>query len=196
MALELAYPVGHPAHPDYQGEPWKNPAAVFDEDFPEGHPARHGANVRLIDTPDGQRAAHLARQQDLQALAMMGSLPAVTDPAICTCGKPWADSIHGYDTTQHPFQARRLELTPEQLAHVYAVRNGLQPPLAAEVTQRYGLTAQADHKIEDGTPAPTEKQIAVAHIVGLGYTPERARELFMKYGAVELAADREANANR
>jgi hypothetical protein len=171
---ELAYPVGHPAHPDYKGEAWKNPAAVYDEDFPEGHPARGGANVRAIDTPDGQRAAQLKQSQDLQQLAMMGSLPPVVDPAT----------------------GEKLALSPEALAHVYAVRKGLTPPLAAEVTQRYGLPAESPRVVEDGTPAPTPEDEAIAHIMGLGYTPERAHEILAKYGVPEILADHRADQSR
>lgn len=171
---ELAYPVGHPAHPDYKGAPWKNPGEVFAEDFAPGHPARGGANVRLIDTPDGQRAAHLQHSQDLQQLAAMGSLPPLID-----------------DKT-----GEKIELTPEQLAHVYAVRNGLQPPLAAEVTQRYGLSAQAARKDEVAVPQPSAEECALAHIISLGYTPERAREILAKYGTSDIQADVRADANR
>jgi hypothetical protein len=171
---ELAYPVGHPAHPDYKGEPWKNPAAVYDEDFPEGHPARGGANVRAIDTPDGQRAAHLKQFQDLQQLAMLGSLPPVLDPET----------------------GEKLNLSPAALAHVYAVRKGLTPPLAAEITQRYGLAAESPRKVEDGTPAPTPEDEALAYIMGLGYSPERAKEILARYGVPEVMADRRADENR
>jgi hypothetical protein len=174
MQGELAFPVGHPAHPDYTGAPWKNPGAVFDEDFAVGHPARAGANVRVIDTPDGQRAAHLQHSQDLQQLAAMGSLPPLVD-----------------DET-----GEKIDLTPEQLAHVYAVRNGLQPPLAAEVTQRYGLSAQSARVDEIAVLQPTAEECALAHIIGLGYTPERAREVLAKYGVPEIQADQRADANR
>src|SRR5277367_3431409 len=100
MHSELAYPVGHPAHPDYKGEPWVNPDAKFGVDFASGHPARNGANTRTIDTPDGQRDAHRKQATDLAQLAMLGSLPPARDP----------------DTGEV------IELTPDQLALVYAVR--------------------------------------------------------------------------
>ncbi len=43
-ATERDYPVGHPAAPDYAGEHYTPPKAPHAEDFPEGHPARGGAN--------------------------------------------------------------------------------------------------------------------------------------------------------
>jgi hypothetical protein len=171
---ELAYPVGHPAHPDYKGEAWKNPAAMYDEDYPEGSPARNGANVRAIDTPDGQRAAHLKQFQDLQQLAMLGSLPPIVD-----------------DKT-----GEKLELSPAALAHVYAVRKGLTPPLAAEITQRYGLTAESPRKTDGETHATTPEEEALAHIMGLGYSPERAKEILAKYGVPEVLADHRADETR
>lgn len=171
---ELAYPVGHPAHPDYKGEPYHNPAAVYDQDFPVGHPARGGANVREIDTPDGQRAAHLKHVQDLQQLALMGSLPPLKDP----------------DTGE------TIELTPAQLAHVYAVRNGLLSPAAAEVTQLYRLNAQAAEPAAPAVPQPTAQDIAISYLLHLGYTPERAGEIIAKYGVPEVAKDREIAAHQ
>ena len=174
MAGELAYPVGHPAHPDYKGEPYQNPAAIFDIDFPEGHPARGGANVRAIDTPDGHHAAHLKQSTDLQQLAMMGSLPPLKDP----------------DTGEV------IPLTAEQLAHVYAVRNALQPAVAAEVTARYGLTAQAPRADADERPQPTAEDQAIGYLISMSYTPERAKEILAKYGVPEVLADQRADANR
>ena len=171
---ELAYPVGHPAHPDYKGEPWSNPAAKFDQDFPVGHPARLGANVREIDTPDGRHKAHLEHTTSLRDLAAMGSLPPVVDSAT----------------------GEKLELTADQLAHVYAVRNGLQPPLAAEVTSRYGLTAQQASASEPAVPQPSAHELAKAHIMGLGYTPERAEEIIAEYGLPKIAADKLADERR
>jgi hypothetical protein len=171
MAAELAYPAGHPANPDYKGEPWTNPAETTGVDFPEGHPARGGANVRLIDTPDGQRAALLKQTTDLMQLAMMGSLPPVMDAEK---GLP-------------------LQLSPAQLAHIYAVRKGLPPALAAEISTRYGLTPDP---VKADAPPFTPEELALAHITGLGYSPERAKEILAKYGLVDVVADQVADEHR
>lgn len=171
---ELAYPVGHPAHPDYKGEPWKNPAAYHYDDYPEGHTARNGANVRAIDTPDGQRAAQLKQTQDLQQLAMLGSLPPVVDPE-----------------THEP-----LALTPKQLALVYSVRNGLPAPMQEEVTYRYKLAPIPPHASDVAVPAHTPEEQALAHIMSLGYTPERAREILAKYGVPDVITDKKNDEHR
>lgn len=60
---ERDYPKGHPAAADYAGEKYVPPRAPWSEDFPPGHPARGGANVKDADTPDGMRAQHLEREQ-------------------------------------------------------------------------------------------------------------------------------------
>lgn len=165
---ERDYPVGHPAASDYNGEPWKNPAAIFDQDYPLGHPARLGANVRPIDTPDGQRAAQLAQAQNLSELAMLGSLPALIDPR-----------------TKEP-----LPIAPDQLAHVYAIRNGLKSPLADEITQRYGLTPQAVKADAAAVPQPTAEEQAAAYIQSLGYLPEHAAAIIAKWGVPDVAASK------
>jgi len=53
---ERDYPVGHPAAVDYAGQKYTGPRAPWQDDFPEDHPARGGANTNATDTPDGQRA--------------------------------------------------------------------------------------------------------------------------------------------
>jgi hypothetical protein len=171
---ELAYPVGHPANPEYKGAPWANTDSPVDVDFPPNHPARSGANVRPIDTPDGHRAAHNAQAQDLNQLAMMGSLPPVVDHET---GKP-------------------LELAPEQLAHIYAVRKGLLAPLAAEMTQRYGLQPEPQVMGGPAEPAPTAEDLALQYIMGLGYLPERAKEILARYGVPDVVAQHVADENR
>ena len=103
--VELAYPVGHPAHPDFKGEKYTPPGAPFYEDFREDHPAYHGANVSELDTPDGMRAAQLKQENKLQDLAKSGSLP------------PLYDGVH-----RDP-----VPLSPEQLAHFYAARHAYDP---------------------------------------------------------------------
>jgi hypothetical protein len=161
---ERDFPEGHPAASDYTGQAWTNPAAVHDHDFPVGHPARNGGNVREIDRPDGQRAAHLKQSQDLMQLAMIGSLPPLIDPA-----------------TNDP-----IELTAEQLAHVYAVRNSLTISLAGEVTERYKLTPEKTRASDVAMPQPTAEEQAVNYLVSLGYLPEKAQAVIAKWGVPEV----------
>jgi hypothetical protein len=143
--VELAYPVGHPAHPDYKGEPYTPPGAPFYEDFREGHPARGGANVSEIDTPDGMRAAQLKQENRLQDLAKSGSLP------------PLYDGVH-----RDP-----VPLTPDQLAHFYAARHAY-----------------------DESKGPTEDaRQAVAYLTALGYSKDKAVEMFQKYAQPEASAE-------
>ena len=171
---ELDYPVTHPASVAYKGGAHAVPSAGTDVDFPVGHAARAGANVRAIDTPDGQRDEHNEYRQDLHQLAMMGSLPPVIDTE-----------------TNEP-----LALSPEQLAHIYAVRKGLDPHIAAAVTIRYGLTPEPARAGESAAPAITAEDQALAHIISLGYTPERAREILAKYGVPDIVKDHAADENR
>lgn len=53
--MERDYPIGHPSASDYKGEKYTPPRAPFAEDFGPDHPARLGANVSALDTPDGSR---------------------------------------------------------------------------------------------------------------------------------------------
>lgn len=171
---ESAYPVGHPGHPAYKGEPWVNPANVSEQAYPPGMPGARGENVSAIDTPDGLRAHLNKRENNLVDLAVMGSLPPLTDP----------------DT------GKTVELTPEQLAHVYTVRNTLRnEALAAEVTDRFKL----DPKTE--TPAsPVRKlsddEIALGYLMGLGYSPDKAKTILDKYGVPDAVADKLEHARR
>ncbi len=64
---ERDYPIWHPAAVDYDGTPYKPPKSPYDEDFPEGHPARGGANTGDADTPDGARRLLLAREEAARA---------------------------------------------------------------------------------------------------------------------------------
>src|SRR5437763_8895832 len=174
MSPERDYPIGHPAASDYKGGPCAPRRAPFVEAFPPGHPARGGKDVGPLDTPDGMRAAHLKRSQDLQELAAVGSLPPLVD-----------------DET-----GQALELTPEQLAHVYATRKGLRPAVAQQITDRYRLEPEPKRKGEEASAELTPEEQAVGYIVSLGYTPERAQEIFDKYGAPSILADKEADAHR
>jgi hypothetical protein len=171
---ELDFPVTHPASVHYTGTTPAVVSAFVDVDFPFSHPARGGANVRDIDTIDGQRAAHLKYRQDLHQLAMMGSLPPVMDPE-----------------THRP-----LELAPEQLALIYAVRKGLTPPLAAEVTSRYQLKAEPASAGASLPEPRSAEDLALAHIMGLGYLPERAREILAKYGVPDIVQEQLADERR
>jgi hypothetical protein len=141
---ELAYPVGHPAHPDYKGEPYTPPGAPAYEDFRPDHPAYHGANVSELDTPDGMRAAHLKQVNQLQDLAKSGSLP------------PLYDGVH-----KEP-----VPLTPEQLAHFYAAR----------------------HAYDSTKEASEDARQAVAYLTALGYSKEKAIEMFLTYAQPEASA--------
>lgn len=171
---ERDYPKGHPAASDYAGEPYKPRFNTTYVDFPEGHPAKGGHNVRPINTPDGMRAAHLEQAQDLQELAAVGSLPPVMDPET---NKP-------------------LELTAEQLAYIYAVRQGVGDALAQEITARYHLTPIDDSKREKGAPVVTARDQALAHIRGLGFSPEAAENILLKYGIPDIMLDRESALHR
>lgn len=135
--MERDLPINHPNASDYNGEAWNPPRAPYGEDFPEGHPARDGKNIAEVDTADGMRAALLKQQTDLVELASVGSLPALRDP----------------DTDSE------ISLKPEDLAHIYALRNG--------------LLAGAD---PDDAMAN-----AVASVVAQGYTAEVARSLIEQY---------------
>jgi hypothetical protein len=172
--MERDFPVGHPAASDYAGEPYTPPRAPHGEDFEVGHPARGGKNIGAADTPDGMRAAHLEQAQDLQELAMVGSLPLLHDP----------------DTGDE------IALTPQELAHVYAVRYAMSPEQAQAITDKYGLEPQAAPPREPLPPPTTAEEQALAYIIGKGYTPERAREILAKYGAPSVLADKEADAHR
>lgn len=174
MSTERDYPKNHPAASDYDGSPWTPPAAPYREDFAAGHGARNGANVSVLDTPDGMRAAHNKRAQDLGELAAVGSLPPLRDPK-----------------TNEPIQ-----IDSAQLKHIYAVRNGLSPAMAQQVTERYNLDPMPERKAEETAPAITGKEQAIAYIVSLGYTPEQAETIFEKYGEPAILADREAAAHR
>jgi len=101
--MERDLPINHPNASDYNGEPWNPPRAPYGEDFPEGHPARDGANVSQLDTPDGTRAALLAQRTDFVELAAVGALPPLIDPA----------------------KDRAVDLDPKTLAMLYELRKGL-----------------------------------------------------------------------
>jgi hypothetical protein len=143
--VDLAYPVGHPAHPDYKGEPYTPPGAPFYEDFREGNPARGGANVGVLDTPDGMRESLLKQENRLQDLAKSGSLP------------PLYDGV----------KKEPVPLTPDQLAHVYAAR------------QQY----KANGIVSD------DCRQAVAYLTALGYSKDKAVEMFQKYAQPEASAE-------
>jgi hypothetical protein len=172
--MERDFPVGHPAASDYAGEPYTPPRAPHGEDYEVGHPARGGKNVSPLDTQDGMRSAHLVQAQDLQELAMIGSLPPLIDP----------------DTHEE------IALTPQELAHVYAVRNAMSWEQAQAITDKYGLKPMTPPPAEPLPPPTTAEQQALQYIITKGYTPERARELLAKYGAPSVLLDREADAHR
>ena len=163
---ESAYPVGHPGHPLYKGEPWINradrgSAAYFPDD-----PAYGGKNVGPLDTPDGKRAFLNQRQNNLQDLAACGSLPPLVDPET----------------------KERIALTPEQLAHVYSVRNGISnAALAEEITHTFGLDAKA---VTAAAPVAklSDDDVAVGFLLGHGYSPEHARAILDRYGVPEVVA--------
>lgn len=172
--MELDYPVNHPASGSYKGQPYTPPLAPYALDY---DPSKPGAGVRTFDilsTPDGMRAKQNAAATDLQELAMVGSLPPLVDPET----------------------GKELELTPPQLAHIYAVRKGLTGALAQEVTDKYKLAPEPGHSAEPGQPQLSPEQQAIMYIVSLGYTPERAKQLFDKYGVPSVLADKEADAHR
>jgi hypothetical protein len=171
---ERDFPVGHPAASDYKGQPYHPNRAPFEEDFPVGHPARGGRNVSLLDTPDGLHAHHLKQSQDLQALAMMGSLPPLVD-----------------DTT-----GKEVDLTPQELAHIYAVRNALPASMAAEVTDHYKLEplTRAEDVPEQKTFSAAEQAVMI--LIKRGYSPERAKELIDKYGVPDTLREHEQDAHR
>jgi hypothetical protein len=163
---ESAYPLGHPAHPAYKGEPWRNPADVGTAAYYPGHPAYEGANVHEVDTPDGYQRFINQRQNDLVDLAACGSLPPLTDP----------------DTNE------TIALTPAQLAYVHTVRNNIRnAALAGELTRFYKL----DPKPADKS-APLAKlsddDVAQGFIMRLGYSPEQARAILDKYGVPDAVA--------
>lgn len=171
---ERAYPVGHPAASDYNGEPYIDPHAVFAHDYPASHPARGGKNCAKTDSPDGVRAVANGYSQDLADLAAMGSLPPLLDP-----------------DTHEP-----VELTADELALVYAVRNRISPKRAAAVTAHYGLEpAKHTEEMAAGSTLSAEDQ-ALLIIVRRGYTPERAKELLSKYGVPDTLLEAERDAHR
>lgn len=172
--MERDYPIGHPSASDYKGELFIPQSVALTMDYDKSHPAHAGSNTTVLDTPDGMRDAHNVRSADLQELAMVGSLPPLTDPET----------------------GLALALTPAQLAHIYAVRQGLRPAVAQEITDRYNLAPEQGHSAEPGQPQLSAEQQSIMYIVGLGYTPERAKELFDKYGVPSVLADKEADAHR
>lgn len=135
--MERDFPIGHPAASDYNGEPYNPPRAPYGEDFPEGHPARGGANISPLDTADGMRAALLQQPTDLVALASVGSLPPLIDPE----------------------KHKAVSLEPEELAQLYALRNGLLPE--AQVAE---VAAQVIKVLSDR-----------------GFSPEKAKSLIDGY---------------
>lgn len=171
---ERDYPVGHPAAPDYKGQPYRPNRAPFEEDFPVGHPARNGGNVSDLDRPDGQRAAHLKQSQNLQVLAMIGSLPRLIDDAT----------------------GKEVELTPQELAHIYAVRKALPTEIADEMTKHYGLEPLARAEdVPEQTSFSAQEQ-AVMILIKRGYSPERAKVLIDKYGVPDTLREHEADAHK
>lgn len=193
---ERDYPVGHPAASDYKGEPYRAPFDALTHDYHGTHKARGGANVAVIDSPDGMRANLNTRAADLHELAAVGSLPALIDPNT----------------------KEAIPISAEQLAFIYTVRSALRDDAAAWVTKRYGLVAldqvckcglpeaaHADYvrghafearKTEGPAAHMTPKDQAVHYLLGMGYTPERAEEIFTKYGVPEVLKDREADTHR
>jgi hypothetical protein len=172
--MERDYPVGHPAASDYNGEPYTPQGAHSRFDYPPGHPAHGGKNVGTLDTADGMRAAHNLQTQNLSELAAVGSLPPLRD-----------------DST-----GDEIKLTAEQLAHVYAVRKGLRPALAAEISDRYRLEPDPEQSTESPAAPITAGEQAIAYVVAHGYTPERAKELIAKYGVPDVLTDKEHDAHR
>jgi len=193
---ERDYPIGHPAASDYKGQAYKPGFDAMAHDYRENHPARGGANVTALDSPDGKRAALNTRIADLHELAAVGSLPALIDP-----------------TTKEP-----IPLTAAQIAYIYTVRAALRDEAAQWVTKRYELVppekvckcglpeaAHAEYvrghrfeprKTEGPAPKLTPKDQAVHYLLALGYTPERAEEIFLKYGVPDVLKDREADTHR
>lgn len=171
---ERDYPVGHPAAPDYKGQPYRPNRAPFEEDFPVGHPARNGRNVSDLDRPDGQRAAHLKQSQDLQVLAMIGSLPRLIDDAT----------------------GKEVELTPQELAHIYAVRKALPTDIADEMTKHYGLEPLTPVVEAPEKTQMTAEEQALLILRNRGYSPERAKELLEKYGVPDTLREHEADAHK
>jgi hypothetical protein len=108
MDGERDYPVGHPAASDYKGTPFVDKFASYAYDFPEGHPARGGKNVSVLDTPDGAREATVHRVNNLTTLAEEGALPPLFAPG----------------------RKEPLPLTAAQLAHLYAARKAYDPDKA------------------------------------------------------------------
>lgn len=171
---ERDFPVGHPAAADYKGEAYTPLRSPYQDDFAPDHPAFAGKNIHETATPDGMRAAANKQSADLHELAAIGSLPPLVD-----------------DVTGEP-----LALTPQQLAHVYAVRNGLRFPAQEIVNKRYGLLPADSVPSDDVATQMSAEDQALAHIRSLGYTPERAREIFEKYGAPSILQDKENDAHR
>jgi len=171
---ERDYPVGHPAAADYKGEPYTPPRSPYTRDFDEGHPAFGGKNIAATDTPDGMRAAANKFQNNLQELAAIGSLPPLVD-----------------DNT-----GEALQISPEQLAYVYAVRKGLTPANQQIVTERYKLEPMnAAPAAQVELPMSAEQQ-ALNYIISLNYTPERAQEILDKYGVPDAMSQKAADSNR
>ena len=171
---ERDFPVGHPAASDYAGQPYKAPRSPFLDEFPEGHLARNGKNIRPVDSPDGMRQAFNSQSQHLQELAAIGSLPALTDLAT---GEP-------------------VPLSSEQLAHVYAVRHGLSLENQALVTDQYHLDPMAEARPELPVVAMTPQQQAIKYFTDLGYTPERGQELIDQYGVPTVLTKLAQDAHR
>jgi len=172
--MERDYPVGHPAASDYRGEPYTPPRAPFSEDFAPGHPARDGKNISALDSPDGMRAAHNEHRQNLAELAAIGSLRPLID-----------------DQTGQP-----IPLSPYQLAHVYAVRKGLSPENANDVTRTFHLDPMPERPATPEARALSGIEQCTLYLIKLGYTPERAKELLDKYGEPEVRGDMLADVGR
>jgi len=188
---ERDYPIGHPASSDYDGRPYRPAFNPSVSDFPEGHPARAGKNGDPLSSPDGMRAALNERTADLHELAAIGSLPPVLDTRSNLA----------------------VDLTSDQLAYIYVVRQALRPEMQDEVTERYhldpkdtvcvcGLPQNAHGKIvrdhqfrlpEKGEPISLVSAVdqAKAFLRGLGYTPEAAKDILDKYGIPDIMRDRE-----
>jgi len=105
--MERDFPIGHPAACDFDPSSYTPPENKYYVDFPKGHPARGGANIKPVDTPDGMREAQLRQVNNLQDLAAQGSLPPVFAPG----------------------KKEPLALTPAQLAHFYAARHAYDPKI-------------------------------------------------------------------
>jgi hypothetical protein len=164
--MERDFPIGHPAAADYKGEVYIPLRAPHLEDYPKGSPARGGHNCSDLDSPDGRRVAVNGYHQDLNELAAIAALPPVIDSAT----------------------GDRVQLSPQQLANVYAVRNGLSEKRADAITTTYGLRPATTEGSRAATTLSPEDQ-AVLYFIDLGYTPERAKELLGQYGAPHVLSE-------